>query len=144
MNRPLSITASMVASDHHCDLPQRQPRPMQFNDLLGPLHALGLIPSRLAPTVVVPPVLLRGRYQRLHVAFFFRRDFQLLDERLVLVLVQTLAPAVLTGHMLLDATVEGAEGAPGLVATIDEGLALTGQCNGFILEIVRVHLAGLL
>ena len=25
----------------------------------------------------------------------------------------------------------------------DEGLALTGQCNGFILEIVRVHLAGL-
>ena len=33
------------------------------------------------PCVVLPPVLLRGRYQRLHVAFFVRRDFQLLDER---------------------------------------------------------------
>ena len=126
----------MSASDHHRDLPQRQPQTPKLNDLLGPLHALGLIPSRLASPVVVTPVLLRGRYQRLHVAFFFQRDCQLLDERLVLVLVQTLAPAVLTGHMLLDATVEGAEGAPGPVATLDEGLALAGQCNGFILEVV--------
>ena len=116
---------------------------MQFNDLLGPFHTLRLIPSRGPVLLIASPVLLRGRDQRLHVAFFVRRDFQLLDERLVLVLVQTLAPAVLTGHMLLDAPVEGAEGAPGPVAILDEGLTLTGQGNGFILEIVRVHLAGL-
>ena len=75
-------------------------------------------------------------------AFFLRGDPELVDQRLVLVAVQTLAPAVLAGHVFLDAPVEGAERAPGPVAPLDQGIALAGQGHGFILEIVRAHLAG--
>ena len=59
-------------------------------------------------------------------AFFLRGDPELVDQRLVLVAVQTLAPAVLAGHVFLDAPVEGAERAPGPVAPLDEGIALAG------------------
>ena len=133
----------MIAPDLGCNRPSGPAAPLQLDHAPDSFNAPRLETSRGPVLLIASPVLLRGRYQRLHVAFFFRRDFQLLDERLVLVLVQTLAPAVLTGHMLLDAMVEGAERAPEPVATLDEGLALTGQCNGFILEIVRVDLAGI-
>lgn len=45
----------------------------------------------------------------------------------------------MTGHMLLDATVEGAP----VGATMDEGIVHSGQCNGFMMDILPVHLAGL-